>query len=115
MEAITILTAIGSGALFSIPLQYFFNERAKRKTLLFQEKKEAFVGLLGAYQKAAVEPCDKNSKEFAYWQMRCELVCSPSTKEAIIRIVETNDDNQARSLAHENMKKCLSDELKELL
>jgi hypothetical protein len=44
MDALSILSAVGFGALLTIPLQYYFNERAKRKTMLFQEKKEAFVG-----------------------------------------------------------------------
>lgn len=70
MDSISLLSAVGTGALISIPLQYYFNERAKRKTILFQEKKEAFVGLLTAYQRAAVEPSEKHSKEFAYWQLR---------------------------------------------
>lgn len=112
MDPILLLSAFGVGTLISIPFQYSFNERAKRKTILFQEKKEAFVGLLTAYHKAAVEPCDKHSKEFAYWQIRCELLCSKNTKEAITAIVETNKDMQARMVAHEEMKKCLSYELR---
>ncbi len=111
MDALSILSAVGFGALLTIPLQYYFNERAKRKTMLFQEKKEAFVGLLTAYRSAAVEPTEKTAKEFAYWQIRCELICSQKTKNAIQSIVDTNDDRDARKIALENMKLCFSEEL----
>lgn len=111
MDALSILSAVGFGALLTIPLQYYFNERAKRKTMLFQEKKEAFVGLLTAYHSAAVEPTEKTAKEFAYWQIRCELICSQRTKNAIKNIIDTNDDRDARQIAHEEMKRCLSEEL----
>lgn len=114
MENITnLLIAFGSGSIISTAVQYFFNERSKRKTLLFQEKKEAFVGLLEAYHKAAVEPSETAAKNFAYWQMRCDLVCSPQTRSAIEEIVNTNENREKRSIAHDRLKTCLSKDLLE--
>jgi hypothetical protein len=114
-EWLNILIAFGSGSVVSTVAQYFFNERTKRRTILFQEKKEAFVGLLSAYHQAAVDRSDKNALEFAYWQIRCELICSDKTKAAIRRVVATNDDRTGRAVAHEELKDCLSGEIKALL
>lgn len=40
---------------------------------LYQEKREAYLGLLGAIHLAAVRPSDENSKNYGLWQTRCEL------------------------------------------
>ena len=58
----------------------------------FKEKRTAYVGLLEAYYHAAVEGTEEATEHFAYWQMRCELVGSVDVRDAIRRIVETNDD-----------------------
>jgi len=66
---------------------------------------------LEAYHKAAVEPSDTNSKNFAYWQMRCELVAPKNVRSAIESIVQTNDDISARYVAHERLKTALRRDL----
>ncbi|WP_319413243.1 hypothetical protein [uncultured Cohaesibacter sp.] len=104
MDIISLVGAFGVGAIVSTFAQSWLNDRAAKRKLAFQEKKEAFVGLLEAYQKAAVEPSDKASKNFAYWQMRCELVSSSQVTEAIQKIIDTNDDIEARYIAHEQLK-----------
>lgn len=111
-DVIQILAAFGVGTIVATVLQYFFNERAKRKTVAFQEKKDAFIGLLEAYHKAAVEPSDKHSKDFAYWQMRCELVGRDETIEAIQGIVDSNDNKISRNEFHEKLKRTMRSELK---
>lgn len=115
MDTISFISAVGLGALLSIPLQYFFNERAKRKTILFQETKEAFIGLMTAYRNAAIKQSDANAKEFAYWQMRCNLICSNKVRDAIKNIIETNEDRDARLRAQEEMERSLSGELRKHL
>ncbi len=112
MDLISLFTGLGIGSLLSVALQYYFNERSKSKTLAFQEKKEAFIGLLNAYHQAAVRPSDENSKNFAYWQIRCELISTEQTRKAIAEIVKTNGLSEQRLVAHENLKICLRDELK---
>jgi len=62
------------------------------------------VGLLEAYHRAAVEGTDEAGKQFAYWQMRCELVAPQPVREAIKRIVETNDDRIGREKADADMR-----------
>jgi hypothetical protein len=52
------------------------------------------------------------SKNFAYWQMRCELICPSQTKDAIQEIVNTNENPEKRLAAHQHLKSCLSEELR---
>lgn len=79
--------------------------------LRFEEKKAAFIGLLETYHAAAVAPSDANSKNFAYWQLRCDLVASDDVRDAIAGIIETNDDRDARNVAHERLKTSMRKDL----
>lgn len=86
--------------MFSI----FFNENSKRKTLLFQEKKEALAGLLEAFHNAAIAPSETTSKNLAYWKIRCEIVCSPESRAAIEEIINSNEDYERRLIAVKPLK-----------
>jgi hypothetical protein len=59
-----------------------------------------------------VEQSGEAGKAFAYWQMRCELVAPEPVRDAIARIVPTNDDPSARAIAHENLKASMRADLR---
>lgn len=108
---IPLLTAFGLGSVIAALLQAHFNNLNQTNKRRFEEKKEAYIGLLEAYHRAAVEGTDDAAKHFAYWQMRCELVAPDLVRKAIERIVETNDDPRARSSAHDALKETLRRDL----
>ncbi len=109
--SIEFLSAFGLGALVTAIFQAFFNLYQNKKALSFQEKKEAYVGLLQAYHEAAVENSEKAAKHFAYWQMRCELISNAKVRKAIQDIVDTNEDKLKRYDAHERLKQALRKDL----
>ncbi len=106
-----LITAFGLGSIITTAIQSWLQNRSQIRKRNFEERKQAYIGLLEAYHKAAVEGTDKAAKEFAYWQMRCELVSPPSVRNSIAKIVETNDDKTARYLAHEELKNALRQDL----
>jgi hypothetical protein len=108
---IPLLTAFGLGTIVAAIVQAWLNNRSKSDDRRFQEKQTAYIGLLEAYHRAAVEGTDETSKLFAYWQMRCELVGSKAVREAIQRIIDTNDDREARQKAHAYLKLVLRADL----
>lgn len=71
----------------------------------------AYIGLLETYRQAAVEGTDETAKNFAYWQIRCELVAPEYVREAVERIIETNEDHIARLKAHNELKVALRRDL----
>ncbi|MDF0490693.1 hypothetical protein PX554_21405 [Sphingomonas sp. H39-1-10] len=83
----------------------WLSQRSQRDERAFREKQSAYVGLLEAYHRAAVEGTDETSKAFAYWQMRCELVAPEPVRDAIRRIVSTNEDRAGRERADADMKR----------
>lgn len=110
-EVISLITAFGLGSIVTALVQSWLSKRTMKEERSFKEKQAAYVGLLEAYHRAAVEGTDETSKLFAYWQLRCELVGSAEVRDAIRRIVETNDDRAGRLIADRDMKKAMRADL----
>lgn len=108
---VPLLTAFGLGSIVTAFINAWLSRRSQRDERAFREKQTAYVGLLEAYHRAAVEGTDEASKLFAYWQMRCELVAPESVREAIRRIVATNDDRKGREDADADMKTAMRADL----
>ena len=104
VDLLPLLTAFGLGSIVTAVVQSWLSQRSNRDNRRFREKQAAYIGLLEAYHRAAVEGTDQAGKLFAYWQMRCELVAPKSVRDAICWIVETNDDRVGREKAHDDMK-----------
>lgn len=115
MDFIQFISAAGLGGIVGSLLTVFVQSWLSNKQYIanrnFQEKKEAYTGLLEAYHKAAVEGTDTAAKNFAYWQMRCELVSPQNVRGSIQKIVDTNDDKSGRYVAHEALKDVMRKDL----
>lgn len=110
-QTITLLTAFGLGSIMSVLIQAWLSRSWKQNERQFEEKKSAYIGLLEAYHRAAIEGTDEAAKNFAYWQMRCELVASSEVSSAISQIIETNDKPIERNIAHERLKSSMRQDL----
>ncbi|MGE3872500.1 MAG: hypothetical protein AB7F74_06050 [Parvibaculaceae bacterium] len=106
-QLIPLLTAFGLGSIVTALIQSWLAQRTKHDERRFHEKQTAYVGLLEAYHRAALEGTDETAKMFAYWQVRCELVAPESVRDAIRRIVETNDDRSGREKADRDMREAM--------
>ncbi|MBS7789145.1 hypothetical protein KTR66_04015 [Roseococcus sp. SDR] len=111
LQLIPLLTAFGLGSIVTTLVQAWLSQRSKKDELRFQEKKAAYVGLLEAYHRAAVEGTDEAAKHFAYWQMRCDLVASKEVRDAIRLIIDTNDDRSGRVRAHATLQEAMRADL----
>ncbi len=104
MNILSLLTAFGLGSVVTALIQSLLAQRSKQDERRFREKQAAYIGLLEAYHRATVEGTDEAAKNFALWQMRCELVAPEAVRGAIERIVETNEDRAGRTKAHDELK-----------
>lgn len=111
MTIIQFLSAFGFGAIVTALVQAWLSNKSDTAKRNFQEKKECYIGLLDAYHKAAVERTNAAAKNFAFWQMRCELVAPKNVREVIQEIIDTNDDREKRYIAHEKLKDVLRKDL----
>ncbi|MBL7237463.1 MAG: hypothetical protein JJK57_12960 [Komagataeibacter hansenii] len=108
---VALLTAFGLGSIVSALIQARVTYSTKEDDRKFDEKQKAFIGLLEAFHKAASEGNDDKTKSFWYWQIRCDLVASKPVRDAISRIVETNDDLDERIKAVQNLKNAMRKDL----
>ena len=111
MNWLSLLTAFGLGSVVTAFIQAWLAQKSKQDERSFREKQAAYVGLLDAYRRLAVEGTNEAAKNFAYWQMRCEMVAPEYVRKAIERLVETKPKSMARSKAHDELNAALRRDL----
>lgn len=110
-QLIPLLTAFGLGSVMTALIQNLLALRSQRLERSFKERQAAYIGLLEAYHQAAVTGSPEAAKNFAYWQIRCDIVAPHSVRTAIEHIVKTNDDPVGRSHAHSELKTAMRADL----
>ncbi|WP_082044154.1 hypothetical protein [Aeromonas sp. L_1B5_3] len=85
-----IVGGLGIGTLINTIYSDWRARTAKRTDRQYEEKRNAYLGLLDALHKAAVEPSDAASKAYALWQTRCNLFGSEEVSLYAQRIIDTN-------------------------
>ncbi len=111
MIIISLLTAFGLGTVIAALIQSWLSRKSQNEDRRFKEKQSAYIGLLEAYRRAAIERTDEAGKHFAYWQMRCALVAPKPVRDAIQRVKDTNDDISGRASANEQMEAAMRSDL----
>ena len=79
----------------------------------YEDKKNVYLGLLDALHKAAVEPSNAASKEYATWQTKCSLFGSKDVVHFAQKIVDTNDDRVERDKAFNGLLEVMRKDLSE--
>jgi len=111
-QIIPLLAAFGLGSIVTAFVQSGLLNRTKRFDRIFSEKQIAYVGLLEAHHRAAVEGTDEAARNFAYWQVRCDLVGSDAVRDAIRRVAETENDGEGRLKADQDLRLAMRADLK---
>jgi len=107
-----LIGGLGVGALLKSVVEFIFNKNITRQKVEYSEAREAYLGLLDALHKAAVEPSDKHSKDFALWQTRIQLFGSEKVAKAVQGIIDTNADSQTeRNKFFEEMIDAMKEDL----
>jgi hypothetical protein len=91
MEWGALLGAFGVGAIFKSVIDELLSRRKSKEARKYQEKREAYLGLLDALHLAAVTPGDANSKNFALWQTKVSIFGSERVGRAVQGMIDTND------------------------
>ncbi len=110
-EAASLLAAFGLGSIITTMVQSFLSARASKRQLSYNEGKEAYIGLLKAYRRAAAEQTKVASIEAEYWRFRCELVAPKSVRDAVDMLFESERKSSARAEAEELMKAAFRNDL----
>lgn len=93
------IAGLGIGSVLTAIIQWKINIHIEEKKRSFNEKKEAYVGLLAALHESAVKGTDSAAKGYALWQTRVELVGSNKVVKFAQDIVDTKPGTKERNIA----------------
>ncbi len=97
MDLFQLISAAGiggiTGSLLTTVVQSWLAHKSYLENRNFQEKKEAYVGLLNAYRESCLRSGVEEKNKFAYWAVRCELA-APSEINKLIDEMKTADGDQ---------------------
>ena len=93
MDWLQLISAAGLGAIISTFIQSWLAERTATKQRQFQEKKDAYVGMLSAIHKSEIEQTKEASLYAGHWINICEIVGSKSVRNCLQRHMESNPVN----------------------
>jgi hypothetical protein len=108
-----LVAGLGLGSLLKSIIDHFMSRRASNNDRWYQERREAYLGLLNALHEAAVHPSDENSKGYALWQTRCDLFGSKEVSKYAQELVDTNEGPRAiRNAAFQNLIQAMKTDLR---
>lgn len=96
---ITLVGALGLGSLATVIPQWFLARAVDRRSLRFEERKEAYVGLLQAMHRSEIEKSDDAALRVGHWCARCELVAPLAVRNAVRHLVNTMPGTKERKNA----------------
>jgi hypothetical protein len=78
------------GSLLTTFVQGWLAQRSAQNVRNFQEKREAYVGILEAIHNADINETREAALTAGYWYNRCQLVASKDVLRAMSMLFETN-------------------------
>ncbi|MBT0723099.1 hypothetical protein HH682_01315 [Rosenbergiella sp. S61] len=86
-----VIGGLGIGTMLNSAITSLLNKKTKKDERLYEEKRNAYLGLLSSIHKSAISPSEEASKEYALWQTHCSLFGSKQVVHYSQKIVDTND------------------------
>ncbi|MBK7845657.1 MAG: hypothetical protein IPJ71_18585 [Bdellovibrionales bacterium] len=109
-----LVGGLGIGSMLTRLIEHFLVKSMSKQNRFYQEKREAYLGLLSALHAAAVSPSNENSKNYALWQTRVELFGAAEVAKSAQGIVDTNDGpRETRDLHFKNLVQEMKKDLKD--
>jgi len=98
-----LIAGLGIGSLLKSVVDHWIARRTATTDRLYQEKRESYLGLLDALHRAAVNPSNESSKNFALWKTRCELFGSSDVSRYAQDMIETNEALESRDKVFQSL------------
>jgi hypothetical protein len=105
---IALVGVFGLGGIFQSALTHWLGRKKDKAERVFEEKKEAYIGLIEALYAATIEPNGKSAKDYGHWHIRTQLVGSPG----VIEFSETLRDSKPHSPERKNAMENLFQEMR---
>lgn len=110
---LAIFGGLGIGSLLTAVVNHFLSKKKDAAEKLYQEKKEAYIGMTRALYDAEIEPGPKNEKMFGYHLNIAKMFSSSDVIVSAQKVIESAPGSQNRKTAldefYEAMRKDLKD------
>ncbi|UWR48174.1 hypothetical protein [Phaeobacter inhibens] len=101
------------GSVVTAFVQNWLSLRTQTKIRVFQERKEAYIGLLEAWLKQENSKyCEASFFDVGHWVLRAELVASPSVFSLLKKWQETDPGSPDRIQATNDLKTAMRHDLR---
>jgi hypothetical protein len=112
MDWLALLGAFGLGSVVTTVVQSLLSSRIEKHGRIFQERKEAYVGLLEAWVEQEDNNFDSKSyRDVGHWFLRSELVASKLVLEALRNWSASDPGSSDRIEATKTLKSKMRDDL----
>jgi hypothetical protein len=108
---ISLMGAFGIGGGVTTAVGAWWNFKEKKKSAVFEEKRNAYTGLLNSLHDAALKNSQEAAKGYALWQTRVELVGSPDVIYYVQKMVDTIPGVKDRYQAFEGLTQSMREDL----
>ncbi len=115
MEFLSIITAFGLGSILTSFVQWFVANRSTIKQRKFDERKEAYIGLLESWVRQEKDNFSENSElDVGHWLLRAQLVASGNVYSLLRSWEGTEPGSGDRVESTKKLKSAMRDDLRSI-
>ena len=115
MEFLSIITAFGLGSILTSFVQWFVANRSTIKQRKYDERKEAYVGLLESWVRQEKENFSGTSElDVGHWLLRSQLVASENVYSLLESWGDTVPGADDRVEITKKLKSAMRDDLRSI-
>lgn len=109
---VSFISAVGLGSVLSTIVQHCLSRKSSSKEKLYNERKEAYVGLLDAWRNQdVVGNTPETSSDVGYWSLRVSLVASNEVNSMLVGWNETEPGSAKRIEITSRLKNAMRNDL----
>ncbi len=115
MDIISYLTVFGAGSLLTALIQIYLNNKSKLRQRQYDERKEAYIGLLESWVRQENDGfTDASHLDVGHWHLRAMLVASTEVFGHLEMWQDSKPGSDQRMGVTDRLKLAMRDDLRSL-
>ena len=109
-----LIGGLGIGTLLTTVVNHYLAKKSEVAQKLYQEKRDAYIGMTRALYDAEIEPGPKNEKMFGHWLNIAKIFAPQSVILAAQSVINSNPGSKERVKALEDFYGAMKNDLHEI-
>mgnify|MGYP001450478117 CR=1 FL=1 len=109
---LSTVTGIGTGTIIQTILLHIAKKKETKEIRSYEEKRNAYIGLLSSIHQSVVNPGSDSSKEYSLFQAKIGLFGSEEVIKYSQEMLDTIPGTKERNLAFDNLLYSMRNDLK---